>query len=143
MYMSDVAQKRWIQARFETIRSTPSFPPDQKRHILERVTAAETLEKYLHTRYVGQKRFSLEGGDSLIPLLDSLLQRAGEKGIQETVIGMAHRGRLNVLVNTMGKMPRICSPSSRASTRTVFQRATSSTTWVSPPTSSRRAAPCT
>jgi len=106
MYMSDVAQKRWIQARFETIRSAPSFPPDQKRHILERVTAAETLEKYLHTRYVGQKRFSLEGGDSLIPLLDSLLQRAGEKGIQETVIGMAHRGRLNVLVNTMGKMPK-------------------------------------
>src|SRR5215470_9507343 len=106
MYISDVAQKRWIQARFETIRSTPSFPPDQKRHILERVTAAETLEKYLHTRYVGQKRFSLEGGDSLIPLLDSLLQRAGEKGIQETVIGMAHRGRLNVLVNTMGKMPK-------------------------------------
>ena len=106
MYMSDVAQKRWIQARFETVRSAPSFPPDQKRHILERVTAAETLEKYLHTRYVGQKRFSLEGGDSLIPLLDSLLQRAGEKGIQETVIGMAHRGRLNVLVNTMGKMPK-------------------------------------
>jgi len=106
MYMSDVAQKRWIQARFETIRTTPSFPPDQKRHILERVTAAETLEKYLHTRYVGQKRFSLEGGDSLVPLLDSLLQRAGEKGIQETVIGMAHRGRLNVLVNTMGKMPK-------------------------------------
>jgi len=106
MYMSDVAQKRWIQARFETIRSTPSFPPDEKRHILERVTAAETLEKYLHTRYVGQKRFSLEGGDTLIPLLDSLLQRAGEQGIQETVIGMAHRGRLNVLVNTMGKMPK-------------------------------------
>ena len=70
------------------------------------MTAAETLEKYLHTRYVGQKRFSLEGGESLIPLLDNLLQRAGEKGIQETVIGMAHRGRLNVLVNTMGKMPK-------------------------------------
>jgi 2-oxoglutarate dehydrogenase E1 component len=106
MYISDVAQKRWIQSRFESIRSTPSYSPDYKRHILERVTAAETLEKYLHTRYVGQKRFSLEGGDSLIPLLDNLLQRAGEKGIQETVIGMAHRGRLNVLVNTMGKMPK-------------------------------------
>ena len=106
MYISDVAQKRWIQSRFESVRSTPSYSPDYKRHILERVTAAETLEKYLHTRYVGQKRFSLEGGDSLIPLLDNLLQRAGEKGIQETVIGMAHRGRLNVLVNTMGKMPK-------------------------------------
>ncbi|MEO8628613.1 MAG: 2-oxoglutarate dehydrogenase E1 component, partial [Betaproteobacteria bacterium] len=106
MYISDVAQKRWIQSRFESVRSTPSFSPDQKRHILERLSAAETLEKYLHTRYVGQKRFSLEGGDSLIPLLDCLLQRAGEQGIQETVIGMAHRGRLNVLVNTMGKMPK-------------------------------------
>jgi 2-oxoglutarate dehydrogenase E1 component len=106
MYMSDVAQKRWVQSRFEGVRSTPSYPADYKRHILERVTAAETLEKYLHTRYVGQKRFSLEGGESLIPLLDTLLQRAGEKGIQETVIGMAHRGRLNVLVNIMGKMPK-------------------------------------
>jgi len=106
MYISDVAQKRWIQGRFESIRSTPGYSPDQKRHILERLTAAETLEKYLHTRYVGQKRFSLEGGDSLIPLLDVLLQRAGERGVQEAVIGMAHRGRLNVLVNIMGKMPK-------------------------------------
>jgi 2-oxoglutarate dehydrogenase E1 component len=106
MYISDVAQKRWIQSRFEGVRSTANLSPDQKRHTLERLTAAETLEKYLHTRYVGQKRFSLEGGDSLIPLLDNLLQRSGEHGIQETVIGMAHRGRLNVLVNTMGKMPK-------------------------------------
>ena len=106
MYISDVAQKRWIQSRFEGVHSTANLSPDQKRHTLERLTAAETLEKYLHTRYVGQKRFSLEGGDSLIPLLDYLLQRAGEHGIQETVIGMAHRGRLNVLVNTMGKMPK-------------------------------------
>src|SRR3954447_7313479 len=106
MYISDVAQKRWIQSRFESVRSTANLSPDEKRHLLERLTAAETLEKYLHTRYVGQKRFSLEGGDSLIPLLDNLLQRSGEQGIQETVIGMAHRGRLNVLVNTMGKMPK-------------------------------------
>jgi len=106
MYISDVAQKRWLQSRFESVRSTANLSPDQKRHTLERLTAAETLEKYLHTRYVGQKRFSLEGGDSLIPLLDNLLQRSGEQGIQETVIGMAHRGRLNVLVNTMGKMPK-------------------------------------
>jgi 2-oxoglutarate dehydrogenase E1 component len=82
MYISDVAQKRWVQSRFEGVRSAPSYSPDYKRHILERVTAAETLEKYLHTRYVGQKRFSLEGGESLIPLLDNLLQRAGEKGIR-------------------------------------------------------------
>ncbi|MGH8729157.1 MAG: 2-oxoglutarate dehydrogenase E1 component, partial [Burkholderiales bacterium] len=105
MYMTDIAQKRWIQNRFESCRSQPRYSPEFKRHILERLTAAETLEKYLHTKYVGQKRFSLEGGDSVIPLLDSLLQRAGEQGVQETVIGMAHRGRLNVLVNILGKMP--------------------------------------
>jgi 2-oxoglutarate dehydrogenase E1 component len=106
MYIHDVAQKRWIQSRLESIRATPSYSPEYKRFILERLTAAETLEKYLHTKYVGQKRFSLEGGDTLIPLLDHLLQRAGEQGVKETVIGMAHRGRLNVLVNIMGKMPK-------------------------------------
>ncbi|HVY05446.1 MAG TPA: 2-oxoglutarate dehydrogenase E1 component [Burkholderiales bacterium] len=106
MYITDTQIKRWIQQRFEGVRSQPSYDADFKRHILERLTAAETLEKYLHTRYVGQKRFSMEGGDSTIPLLDLMLQRAGTKGIQETVIGMAHRGRLNVLVNTLGKMPK-------------------------------------
>ena len=106
MYITDTQIKRWIQQRFESIRSQPSYDADFKRHVLERLTAAETLEKYLHTRYVGQKRFSLEGSESVIPLLDLALQRAGTKGIQETVIGMAHRGRLNVLVNTLGKMPK-------------------------------------
>jgi 2-oxoglutarate dehydrogenase E1 component len=105
-HIADTRQRRWVQQRLESTRAQPSYSADFKRFILERVTAAETLERYLHTRYVGQKRFSLEGGDSLIPLLDHLLQRAGEKGVQETVIGMAHRGRLNVLVNTMGKMPK-------------------------------------
>jgi 2-oxoglutarate dehydrogenase E1 component len=106
MYISDTPQKRWIQNRLEGVRGKPGFTREYKKHILERLTAAETLEKYLHTRYVGQKRFSLEGGDSLIPLLDHLLQHAGKLGVQETVIGMAHRGRLNVLVNTLGKMPK-------------------------------------
>ena len=106
MYISDTRQKRWIQQRLEGSRSQPNYDADFRRHILERLTAAETLEKYLHTRYVGQKRFSLEGAESVIPLLDVLLQRAGTGGIQETVIGMAHRGRLNVLVNTLGKMPK-------------------------------------
>ncbi|HXF16907.1 MAG TPA: 2-oxoglutarate dehydrogenase E1 component [Burkholderiales bacterium] len=106
MYITDTQIKRWIQQRFESIRSQPTYDPDFKRHVLERLTAAETLEKYLHTRYVGQKRFSLEGSESVIPLLDLALQRAGTRGIQETVIGMAHRGRLNVLVNTLGKMPK-------------------------------------
>jgi 2-oxoglutarate dehydrogenase E1 component len=106
MYLSSRAEKRWIQERLEPIRSKPSYSADTKRHILERLTAAEGLERFLHTRYVGQKRFSLEGGETLIPVLDNLLQRAGEAGVQELVIGMAHRGRLNVLVNTLGKMPK-------------------------------------
>jgi len=106
MYMTDVPQKRWIQERLEPTRATPQYDAEYKKHILERLTAAETLERYLHTKYVGQTRFSLEGGDSLIPLLDKLLQHAGAAGVQELVIGMAHRGRLNVLVNTLGKMPK-------------------------------------
>ncbi|MGH8619869.1 MAG: 2-oxoglutarate dehydrogenase E1 component [Burkholderiales bacterium] len=106
MYMTDVPQKRWIQERLETVRSRPSYDADAKKHILERLTAAETLERYLHTKYVGQKRFSLEGGEMLIPSLDVLLQRAGKQGVQEMVIGIAHRGRLNMLVNTLGKMPK-------------------------------------
>src|SRR5690349_20733248 len=106
MYLSSCIEKKWIQERLEPFRSKPSFPPDYKKHILERLTAAEGLERYLHTRYVGQKRFSLEGGETLIPVLDNLLQRSGAAGVQELVIGMAHRGRLNVLVNTLGKIPK-------------------------------------
>jgi 2-oxoglutarate dehydrogenase E1 component len=106
MYISDPAQKRWIQERLESTRSTPSFTAEQKLHILERVTAAEGLERFLHTKYVGQKRFSLEGGESFIAAMDELIQRAGSGGVEEIVIGMAHRGRLNVLVNTLGKMPK-------------------------------------
>ncbi|MCC6869316.1 MAG: 2-oxoglutarate dehydrogenase E1 component, partial [Burkholderiales bacterium] len=106
MYMSDIPQKRWIQQRLESVRSNPSYAAEQKRHILERLTAAETLERYLHARYVGQTRFSLEGGESIIPQLDHLIQRSGAAGQKELVIAMAHRGRLNVLVNTLGKMPK-------------------------------------
>lgn len=106
MHITETAEKRWIQNYFEGARGRLSPSAELQRHILERLTAAEGLERYLHTRYVGQKRFSLEGGDSLIPLLDNLILRAGSKGIEEIVIGMAHRGRLNVLVNTLGKLPR-------------------------------------
>jgi len=105
MHISDVAQKRWIQSRFESIASTPRYSPEEKRYILGRLTAAETFEKYLHSRFVGQKRFGLEGGESLIPLMDALVRHAAGHGIQELVIGMAHRGRLNVLVNVLGKPP--------------------------------------
>ena len=106
MYIGDPAQKRWIQERLESSRSTPSFDATRKRRILDRLTAAEGLERYLHTKYVGQKRFSLEGGESFIAAMDALVQRAGSQGIEEIVIGMAHRGRLNVLVNILGKMPK-------------------------------------
>ncbi|SFM06632.1 MULTISPECIES: 2-oxoglutarate dehydrogenase E1 component [Rugamonas] len=106
MYISDPAEKRWLQEKLESIRSTPSFTPEKKIHILDRLTAAEGLERYLHTKYVGQKRFSLEGGETFIASMDETIQRAGEKGVQEIVIGMAHRGRLNVLVNTLGKAPQ-------------------------------------
>jgi 2-oxoglutarate dehydrogenase E1 component len=106
MYLSDPAQKRWIQERLESSRARPAFDADKRRRILERLTASEGLEKYLHTKYVGQKRFSLEGGESFIASMDEIIQRGGEQGIQEFVIGMAHRGRLNVLVNTLGKMPK-------------------------------------
>ncbi|MFM8462769.1 MAG: 2-oxoglutarate dehydrogenase E1 component, partial [Burkholderiaceae bacterium] len=91
--------------RLESTRAAGSFSAEEKRHILDRITAAEGLERYLHTKYVGQKRFSLEGGESFIASLDALIQRAGSQGVQEIVIGMAHRGRLNVLVNILGKMP--------------------------------------
>jgi 2-oxoglutarate dehydrogenase E1 component len=107
MHITDVPQKRWLQARFEGCRSTPNWSADEKRHILERLTAAEVFEKYLHTRFVGQKRFSLEGGESTIVLLDALVQHAARQSVQELVIGMAHRGRLNVLVNILGKPPAI------------------------------------
>ncbi|MBX3615851.1 2-oxoglutarate dehydrogenase E1 component [Nitrosomonas sp.] len=105
MYISSIEQKRWIQTRLEGQRSNPNFSADYKRHILERLVAAEGLEKYLHTRYVGQKRFSGEGNESLIPLLDSIIHRAGKTDVQQIIMGMAHRARLNVLVNTLGKMP--------------------------------------
>jgi len=105
MYMSEVAEKRWIQERLEPIRAKAAYTPDQKKRLLERLTAAETLERYLHTKYVGQKRFSLEGGESLIVSMDELVRVAGAGGVDEIVVGMAHRGRLNVLVNTLGKAP--------------------------------------
>jgi 2-oxoglutarate dehydrogenase E1 component len=105
MYTSEMGEKRWWQEKLESIRSKPSFNADKKKNILERLTAAEGLERYLHTKYVGQKRFSLEGGESFIAAMDELIHAAGVKGVQEVVIGMAHRGRLNVLVNTMRKLP--------------------------------------
>jgi len=87
MYIADIQQKRWLQSKLEPVRATPSFTAKEKMHFLERITAAETLERYLHTRYVGQKRFSLEGGESTILAMDVLINTAGSMGVQELVIG--------------------------------------------------------
>ncbi len=106
MHITDVEQRRWIYDRLEHAAGNYGQAKDAKLRILERLTAAEGLERYLHTKYVGQKRFSLEGGDALIPLLDGMIRRAGRAGVKDVVLGMAHRGRLNVLVNTLGKPPR-------------------------------------
>ena len=106
MYITDQNIKKWWQEKLESIRSTPNFTAVKKTNILNRLTAAEGLERFLHTRYVGQKRFSLEGGESFIASMDEILDAAGLAGVQEIVIGMAHRGRLNVLVNTLGKVPK-------------------------------------
>ncbi len=105
MHIVDASEQLWVQQRLETARSRPNFSAEQKHAILERLGAAEGLEKYLHRRYPGTKRFGLEGGESLIPMLHELLQRLGSKGVIEAVIAMAHRGRLNVLVNVLGKNP--------------------------------------
>jgi 2-oxoglutarate dehydrogenase E1 component len=105
MHIVDTTEKRWIQRRLEGMRGNPNFSTETKKHILERLTAAEGLEKYLGNKYVGAKRFGLEGGESFIPLVDEIIQRAGSQGTKEIVIGMAHRGRLNLLVNSMGKNP--------------------------------------
>jgi 2-oxoglutarate dehydrogenase E1 component len=106
MHITDVEQRRWVYERLERAGGDFKRTDDQKQRILERLTAAEGLERYLHTKYVGQKRFSLEGGDALIPMLDVVIRRAGSDGVKDVVLGMAHRGRLNVLVNTLGKPPR-------------------------------------
>ena len=105
MHITDAAEQLWIRQRLESVRSAPVLSTDSKFTILDRLSAAEGMERYLHARYPGTKRFGLEGGESLICMLHEALQRLGERGCVETVIGMAHRGRLNVLVNILGKDP--------------------------------------
>jgi 2-oxoglutarate dehydrogenase E1 component len=105
-HVSDTEERLWLQDSFQVGRMQWRFSAAEKKNILWQLTAAEGLERYLHTKYVGQKRFSLEGGDSLIPSLDDLVQQGGKSGVEETIIGMAHRGRLNVLVNLLGKSPK-------------------------------------
>jgi 2-oxoglutarate dehydrogenase E1 component len=106
MHIVDTSIRSWFQERIESVQGKPNYEFETRYHLLERLTAAEGLEKYLGSRYPGTKRFGLEGAESLIPLMDELIQRAGGFGAKEIVIGMAHRGRLNVLVNTLGKNPK-------------------------------------
>lgn len=106
LHITDIQQKRWIERRLERTRSRPSYDRNRKIRLLRGLTAAEGLERHLHVTYTGQKRFSLEGAEGFIPLMDSLIGQAGKRSAREIALGMAHRGRLNVLVNIMGKMPR-------------------------------------
>ena len=106
MHIVQASEQLWVQQRLESVRAKAPLSPADKRSVLERLTASEGLEKYLHGRYPGTKRFGLEGAESLIPCLHEMLQRLGSHGVLESVIGMAHRGRLNVLVNILGKDPR-------------------------------------
>lgn len=105
MHISDNAETEWLQQKMESARGRPHFDAEKKRHILNDLIAADGLERYLGTRYVGQKRFSLEGGDAFIPMMKEIIRKGGQTGVKEIVIGMAHRGRLNVLVNVLGKEP--------------------------------------
>jgi len=104
-HVSNTDERLWLQDEFQLGRMQQRFSAEERRNILRHLTAAEGLERYLHTRFVGQKRFSLEGGEALIPLLDELVQESGRGGVEEAIIAMAHRGRLNVLVNVLGKSP--------------------------------------
>ncbi|PDH46557.1 MAG: 2-oxoglutarate dehydrogenase E1 component, partial [Flavobacteriales bacterium MED-G15] len=106
MYVRNVEKKEWIKERLHQNENHPNFNPDQKKHILNKLNQAVSFENFLHTKYVGQKRFSLEGGESLIPALDTMIEAAADKGVQEFIMGMAHRGRLSTLTNIFGKSPK-------------------------------------
>ena len=106
MYVRNVEKKEWIKERLHQNENHPNFNPDQKKHILNKLNQAVSFENFLHTKYVGQKRFSLEGGESLIPALDTMIEAAANKGVQEFIMGMAHRGRLSTLTNIFGKSPK-------------------------------------
>ncbi|MEM9399559.1 MAG: 2-oxoglutarate dehydrogenase E1 component [Verrucomicrobiota bacterium] len=103
MHIQDFTIRRWLRDKMEKCRNRPNFSKEKKKRILNRILAAEQFERYLHTRFVGQKRFSIEGGETLIPMLDALIEGCPERGISQVVMGMAHRGRLNVLANILGK----------------------------------------
>src|SRR3954464_9822618 len=106
MFIDDLRVRRWLQRRMEATENRLSLTRDEQVRILTRLTDAVTFEEFIRRKFVGAKSFSLEGSESLIPLLDLAIEKAAEQGIHEIVMGMAHRGRLNVLANVMGKHPR-------------------------------------
>ncbi|RUO36265.1 2-oxoglutarate dehydrogenase E1 component [Aliidiomarina sanyensis] len=106
MHIVSTDEKRWIQQQLESQLGKPKFSTEERKRALKELVAADGLEKYLGSKFPGAKRFSLEGGDALVPLIKSLIRRAGVHGAKEVVIGMAHRGRLNVLINVLGKKPK-------------------------------------
>ncbi len=106
MHIQDHEERLWLQDRMEMTRNQPKLTPEQKRRILRKLSEAEVFEKFLQTKYTGHKRFSLEGAETMIPMLDALLSGAAEAGAREILLGMAHRGRLNVLANVLGKSPQ-------------------------------------
>ena len=112
-HVSRAKERLWLRKRFEQGFTRDTLTTEERLWILQQLTSAEGIERYLHTRYVGQKRFSLEGGESLIPMLDDLIQQGGASGVREIVIGMAHRGRINVLSIFSVSRPRSCSKSLR------------------------------
>ncbi|MFG0315345.1 MAG: 2-oxoglutarate dehydrogenase E1 component, partial [Phycisphaerales bacterium] len=103
MHVSDIEQRAWLLERYETIGGKLALGKQQKTNVLEQLTRSESFEKFLGKRYPGEKRFSLEGAESLIPMLDHMIESFSDLGVEEVVLGMAHRGRLNVLVNVIGK----------------------------------------
>lgn len=106
MHIANEAEVKWLQQKIESVRGRPTFDAQKKRQILAELIATDGLERYLATRYVGQKRFSVEGGDALIPMMNELIRLSGQNGVKETIVGMAHRGRLNALINVFGKAPK-------------------------------------
>ncbi|HXF99929.1 MAG TPA: multifunctional oxoglutarate decarboxylase/oxoglutarate dehydrogenase thiamine pyrophosphate-binding subunit/dihydrolipoyllysine-residue succinyltransferase subunit, partial [Bacteroidota bacterium] len=103
MNIQDTAQKQWLQERMEPVRNQHPLSTERRKQVLRKLTAAEGFERFLHTKFIGHKRFSLEGGETMMAILDTILDGAADAGVREVVIGMAHRGRLNVLANTIGK----------------------------------------
>src|SRR5262249_6731715 len=103
MHIQDTRIRRWLQERMEPRRNQPNFDRAKKVAILKNLHYAELFERFLHTRYIGQKRFSLEGAETLIPLLNAIVRKARREEVREIVLGMAHRGRLNVLANILRK----------------------------------------